>query len=144
MEIFITLLFLSTFMFYLGYISGKNKMAGKTLYELLKTTYNCTISPLVKDIYILYTSENGLQHFKEQGESVISIPILGVAIWSYLDSISLYRSQCNEDLLYKQYGKTLSELDRDLNAADIAILKKICSNVKYQNRQFINRVFIEN
>lgn len=119
-------------------------MAGKTLYELLKTTYNCTISPLVKDIYILYTSENGLQHFKEQGESVISIPILGVAIWSYLDNISLYRSQCNEDLLYKQYGKTLSELDRDLNAADIAILKKICNNVKYQNRQFINRVFIEN
>ena len=131
-------------MYLFGYLSGKNKMIGKTIDELCKTTYNCTISPLVKDIYTLYISENGLHHFKEQGESVISIPILGVAIWTYLGNISLYRNQCNEDLLYKQYNKTIKELDRDLNAADIAILKKICNNVKYQNRQFINRVFIEN
>jgi len=143
MEIFLGLTLLTIIIFYLGFISGKNKTKKDSMEEFFKSSYKEEIHPLVKDIYVLYTSMNGINHIIQHSEYVFSIPILGVSIYQSKFFTELFKTRCNEALLYKQYHQTLEEIEKSLNFADRTILEKIIENIRKANKEFIDKIFIE-
>jgi len=111
-------------------------------FKNLNYSQNRKINPIVRDIYLLFISEDISKQFIEK-EYTIYIPKLGIEIWSKnsLDTRTIYAVD-NPKKFYETYRMTIDEAKDSLNIYDRMILDKICKVVIKENREFIKRIFL--
>lgn len=117
-----------------SYLIGYNKGRKFNIKEFFDKKYYIKMDPLVKDIYVLYNSEDGLKHFIYKKEGIIFIPILSVyLIYLFTEKdllLNILPSNNKEEEIYKIYGKTSKEISDSLNKEDLYILKEIITNIE--------------
>lgn len=117
-----------------SYLIGYNKGRKFNIKEFFDKKYYIKMNPLVKDIYVLYNSEDGLKHFIYKKEGLIFIPLLNIyLIYLFTEKDLLLNILPNinkEKEIYKIYGKTSKEIADSLNKEDLYILKKIITNIE--------------
>lgn len=117
-----------------SYLIGYNKGRKFNVKEFFDKKYYIKMNPLVKDIYVLYNSEDGLKHFIYKKEGLIFIPLLNIyLIYLFTEKDLLLNILPNinkEKEIYKIYGKTSKEIADSLNKEDLYILKKIITNIE--------------
>jgi hypothetical protein len=109
-------------------------------YSIENVNFLNKINPIVKEIYLLFVQKDGHQYFKEE-HCHIFVTNMGIAFWSENDYYSRHFYDVSVDLL-KKYNMTLKELNNSLSLTDKKILDKIVKAVKFNNKEFVNRVFI--
>lgn len=98
------------------------------------------LHPLVVNIYKLFTNKDGFKYFN-QSQFTVKIPTMGLEIWSENEISS--RKFYNIDTLTEiSLEKTKDEINNELSLADRKILDAICKRVIKNNKEFINRLFI--
>jgi len=134
MTTFILIFFSAIIITTCSYLIGYNKGRKFNVKEFFDKKYYIKMDPLVKDIYVLYNSEDGLKHFIYKKEGVIFIPILSVyLIYLFTEKdllLNILPSINKEEEIYKIYGKTSKEIPYSLNKEDLYILKKILTNIE--------------
>ena len=117
-----------------SYLIGYNKGRKFNVKEFFDKKYYIKMNPLVRDIYVLYNSEDGLKHFIYKKEGLIFIPLLNIyLIYLFTEKDLLLNILPNinkEKEIYKIYGKTSKEISDSLNKEDLYILKKIITNIE--------------
>lgn len=99
-----------------------------------------TLNPLVVDIYKQFVDKEGLKYFHIE-HCNLHIKNLGIQIWSANDQENR-RFDVVPDELLKKYNMTLKELNNTLTMADKKILDKIVNEIKINNKEFIDRLFL--
>ena len=117
-----------------SYLIGYNKGRKFNIKEFFDKKYYIKMNPLVRDIYVLYNSEDGLKHFIYKKEGLIFIPLLNIyLIYLFTEKDLLLNILPNinkKEEIYKIYGKTSKEISDSLNKEDLYILKKITTNIE--------------
>jgi len=109
-------------------------------YSIRNVKFLNQINPIVKEIYLLFIQKDGFQYFKELHCNIL-VTNMDIEFWSENDCYSRSFSRVSIELL-KKYDITLKELNNSLSLTDKKILDKIVKAVKFNNQEFINRVFI--
>lgn len=117
-----------------SYLIGYNKGRKFNIKEFFDKKYYIKMNPLVKDIYVLYNSEDGLKHFIYKKEGLIFIPLLNIyLIYLFTEKdllLNILPGINKKEEIYKIYGKTSKEISDSLNKEDLYILKKIITNIE--------------
>ena len=138
LAIVLTIAMFSAGFFMFGYIRGRRQHFNINLSNLFKTKNNTKLHPITIEVFDMFKSHNGLRHFK-QSYFCITIPLLGLSIWSENDIYDrqFYESECDTELTYKKYGKTIPEINYELSIADKTILDRICKKVVEYDRELM-------
>jgi len=139
----IILLIVAIVFFYLG--KSFSKIIKPSSEEIIKYSIENVkflnqINPIVKEIYLLFIQKDGFQYFKEM-HCQIFVTNMDIEFWSANDFYARQFSTVPIELL-KKYNMTLKELNNSLTITDMKILDKIVKAVKFNNLEFINRVFL--
>lgn len=117
-----------------SYLIGYSKGRKFNVKEFFDKKYYIKMNPLVKDIYVLYNSEDGLKHFIYKKEGLIFIPLLNIyLIYLFTEKdllLNILPGINKKEEIYKIYGKTSKEISDSLNKEDLYILKKIITNIE--------------
>lgn len=130
LAIVLTIAMFSAGFFMFGYIRGRRQHFNINLSNLFKTKNNTKLHPITIEVFDMFKSHNGLKHFKQR-YATIEIPLLGLSIWNRNDIYDrqFYAEDCNNELIFKKYNKTISTINYELSMADKSILDRICKKV---------------